>query len=95
MIIKGGKITEISHSPSGQVVAHVYSDSTGRQFLMPFGLPISLPDIIKRVEDELYSSDFVKQHAIHLNTLLVPEPQLLPWYRKTWMALSWYFWRSK
>lgn len=98
MKIQGGEIVKIDHSASGQVVAHVHSSVDGRQFLMPFGLPISLPDIIKAVEGEIASHGFVKDHAERLHAQLSPEINpnpSLPWYRKTWFALSWYFRRHK
>lgn len=97
MNVKGGVIDKIGNSPSGQVVAHCMADD-GRQFLLPFGLPIDLPAIIKAVEENIASHEFVKGHAVRLHKQLSPEKHpnpSLPWYRKTWFALSWYFRRKK
>jgi hypothetical protein len=95
MKVKGGEITAISHSPSGQMVAHVQSDDGKHQFLMPFGMPVSLPDIVRGVESELASVDFAKAHALSLHRQLgkpVPAPKPKP---SLWVILSWYFRRKK
>lgn len=69
MKVKGGDISQISTSPSGQVVAHVVADD-GRKFMLPFGMPVDMARIVKGVEDELSSHDFVKAHAARLHAQL-------------------------
>lgn len=101
MKVKGGEITAVTHSPSGQMVAHVRADD-GYEFLMPFGMPCSIADIQRGVEQELSSVDFAKSHAasLHAQIVAVTDQKVVPiqkltWYHKLWVVVSWYFRRSK
>lgn len=94
MKIKGATIYKISHSPSGQIVAHVKVD-LGREFIMPFGQDATLQYIADAVEKEVDSVDSVKIRAEQLHQELgLPAIELKP-SSKTWLALTWYFRRKK